>query len=344
MHPQVNLYPTIDYRIEAFSRLHFGLLEIHPQAPYCFGGIGLMVDKPSVRLGLTRSFDPMNGSIQDPCPGWTDAHWKERFLRVYSRWQSRTARVCPSPVELQFAPLPHVGLGSGTQFACASAALLNRSMDSNPDSGHLDASWLIDSGRGLRSHIGLHGFLHGGLILDRGDLQAVRGTQADRTAVYSFPGQWRVVLLHEDNYQGDFGESEQAIFDRCSERPNPNLRRMLELIEEQILPSVSRVDYQGACEGFGRYGELAGDIFRPAVGDAYRSSRIRFWVDRLRGLGFQGVGQSSWGPVIFAIARDEQQADWLVKTIGRDMHSGGWTYVAQVAGPASMESGLSRIG
>ena len=48
--------------------------------------------------------------------------------------------------------------------------------------------------------------------------------------------------------------------------------------------------------------------------------------------------------MVFAIARDEQQAAWLVKTIGRDLHSGGWTYVAQVAGPAMMESGLSRIG
>jgi beta-ribofuranosylaminobenzene 5'-phosphate synthase len=335
VHPQVNPNPTIDYRVEAFSRLHFGLLEIHPQAPHCFGGIGLMVDKPSVRLGLTRSLEPRLGSIQDPCFDWTDAHWKDRFLRVYSKWQSRTARACASSVELHFAPLPHVGLGSGTQFACAAAALLNRSMDSNPDNGQLDESWLVDSGRGLRSHIGLRGFLHGGLILDRGD---------SRAAVHTFPLQWRVVLLHESNYQGDFGESEQAIFDRCSERPNPNLRRMLELIEQQILPAVSRVDYQAACEGFGRYGELAGEIFRPAVGDAYRSSRIRFWVDRLRGLGFQGVGQSSWGPVVFAIARDEHQAAWLVKTIGRDMHSGGWTYVAKVAGPASMESGLSRIG
>jgi glycine/D-amino acid oxidase-like deaminating enzyme len=59
--------------------------------------------------------------------------------------------------------------------------------------------------------------------------------------------------------------------------------------------------------------------------------------------GFKATPASGW---CFAhtIARDEQQADWLVKTIGRDLHSGGWTYVAQVAGPASMESGFSRIG
>ena len=201
----------------------------------------MMVDKPSVRLGLTRSLEPTLGSIQDPCFDWTDAHWKDRFLRVYSKWQSRTARACPSSVELHFAPLPHVGLGSGTQFACAAAALLNRSMDSNQDNGHLDESWLVDSGRGLRSHIGLRGFLHGGLILDRGDMRAVRGTQEDRTAVHTFPRQWRVVLLHESNYQGDFGDSAQASFDRCSERPNPNLRRMTDLIEQQILPAVSRV-------------------------------------------------------------------------------------------------------
>ena len=147
--------------VEAYSRLHFGLLEIHPSAPSCFGGIGLMVDKPSVRLS-SRTIDPgdQRETRAEPCSNWEDPYWKERFLKVYRRFSLRTQTAEPPIVELALAPVPHIGLGSGTQFACAASALLNLSENPDKPANWQDASWTLDAGRGLRSHIGLHGFLH----------------------------------------------------------------------------------------------------------------------------------------------------------------------------------------
>jgi len=330
--------------VEAYSRLHFGLLEIHPSAPSCFGGIGLMVDKPSVRLS-SRTIDPgdQRETRAEPCSNWEDPYWKERFLKVYRRFSLRTQTAEPPIVELAFAPVPHIGLGSGTQFACAASALLNLSENPDKPTNWQDASWTLDAGRGLRSHIGLHGFLHGQMIIDRGQDASEGALGTERTTVHGFPETWRVVLLHEDVYQGDCGESEQAIFDACSKRENPNRQRMLDLTSQQILPAVSNGDFQGACEGIGLYGELAGEIFRPAVGDAYRTTRIRSWVDRLRKLGLQGVGQSSWGPVVFAIVQDTHQADWLLGQIRPEVLDGGWMYVAKAAGPARIEKSGSGL-
>ncbi|MFM7930105.1 MAG: hypothetical protein ACKO9Q_20550, partial [Pirellula sp.] len=57
---KTDISPHVGRLVEAYSRLHFGLLEIHPGAPHCFGGIGLMVDKPSVCLSVSAK------SIEDP--------------------------------------------------------------------------------------------------------------------------------------------------------------------------------------------------------------------------------------------------------------------------------------
>jgi predicted sugar kinase len=113
---------------------------------------------------------------------------------------------------------------------------------------------------------------------------------------------------------------------------------MLELISEQIVPAVGSEDLPAFAEAIGRYGELAGGIFSRAVGDAYRTPRIRYWVDRLRALGFEGVGQSSWGPVVFVMVQDDQQAQWLLDRIRPDLLARGWAGATKVAGPASITS------
>jgi len=332
--------------VEAYSRLHFGLLEIHPGAPHCFGGIGLMIDKPSARLTLLGSQQKGLLDSGQLVLGWDDSYWQDRFEKVYGQYRARTGSSISGVLELTLAPSAHIGLGSGTQFACAASAILNASANAGGSTLQTGGDWLlIDSGRGLRSHIGLHGFLHGQFLVDHGQGGLQRPlAETSRIRLQSFPKDWRIVLIYEDVYLGDFGEDEQAIFDACSKRENPRREQMLDLIEQQILPCLREEDFRGASQAIGNYGELAGEIFRPAVGDAYRSRRIRYWVDRIRGMGIQGVGQSSWGPVVFALVQDDPQAQWLVDKIGSELLPGGWTYVAKVAGPARIEPWGSSLG
>lgn len=338
---KTDISPNAGRLVEAYSRLHFGLLEIHPGAPHCFGGIGLMVDKPSVCLSASASSINAPPLSIDPCATWEDPYWKDRFYRVYSNFQSRNNGFAIHPVTLRQAPTPHIGLGSGTQFACAASALLNSLQDGNQAPENRGSNlWTVDSGRGLRSHIGLHGFLHGGLIVDLGQSSELSQLDPERTRSHSFPMQWQVVLLHEPIYQGDSGASEQAIFDHCSAYENPNRERMLELIQQQILPAISDEDFPQATRAIGQYGELAGNVFSSAVGDAYRTPRIRHWIDRFRSMGLEGVGQSSWGPVVFVMVQDADEASWLVDKIRPEVKEDGWVCATRVAGPARIEVDL----
>ena len=115
---------------------------------------------------------------------------------------------------------------------------------------------------------------------------------------------------------------------------------MLDLIEKAILPGLQGKDWNATAWAIGRYGELAGEIFRPIQGDAYRTPRIRFLIDLFRSHGFHGCGQSSWGPTIFAIAQDPEQAAWLVNKVSLELEPGATIEIAQPAGPAQIERSL----
>ena len=56
---------------------------------------------------------------------------------------------------------------------------------------------------------------------------------------------------------------------------------------------------------------LAGRVFAAEQGGVYSSPRVAALIARVRGLGVPAVGQSSWGPTVFALTPDVDRADWL---------------------------------
>ena len=84
------------------------------------------------------------------------------------------------------------------------------------------------------------------------------------------------------------------------------------LAEAQILPAVQSHDFAAFSEAVYRYGVLAGNCFAAVQGGPFASPRIAAGVKLLRRLGISGVGQSSWGPTIFAFARDVFAAEELI--------------------------------
>ena len=91
-------------------------------------------------------------------------------MRVQS-FSFNFASESPGPVQVTTSPNPghsappeHVGLGVGTQVCLAAA----RAVFNWPASRNSVESSPVSTGRGHRSGIGLHGFQHGGLIIDGG--------------------------------------------------------------------------------------------------------------------------------------------------------------------------------
>ena len=78
-----------------------------------------------------------------------------------------------------------------------------------------------------------------------------------------------------------------------------------------MLPALADTDFPEFAASVYRYGNLAGSCFASLQGGPYNGAALNRRVAWLRSLGHAGVGQSSWGPTLFVLAPDQQQAEQL---------------------------------
>ncbi len=270
----------------------------------------------------------------------------------------------------------HSGLGAGTQLACAVAAGLELFVRGGQAEGfpedwpsdhgtteHAPASqaqhwrsaftaqplnstqWLTKAaGRGLRSAIGLFGFLHGGLILDRGYPASLaqethlspglcaggRPLACQSTPVAS---QWRVVLIVPQNRQEVSGAQETQWMAELESLPNPHRNDMLSLAEEAMSLASKPHSFNDFTHCLDQYMELAGQLFSRFQGGLYNGPDVAAAVQCARRIGLRGVGQSSWGPTVFgfvesqalaqayAASLSELRSDWCVRVARPASHA-----------------------
>jgi len=280
--------------VSAPSRLHFGLLSFGNPGVRQFGGVGVMIDRPGVKLRIQAadSFEingPMQGRIRDAALQWSES--------------SGDASELLCKIEIVSAPRLHAGLGVGTQLALAVATGLNAFHNrATPSVADLAKS----VGRGLRSAVGTYGFAAGGLIAEHGKLPTE--TVSPLLERVSLPSQWRFVLVSPAKGVGLHGTTEQTAFDCLSPVPPAVTRRLTDIMYDQILPAAKSASFSEFSDAVYRFGFLAGSCFESVQGGAYNGAELENLVKHVRAIGVRGVGQSSWGPTIFSICESESSA------------------------------------
>lgn len=295
--------------ISTACRLHLGLMEICDQEPNLFGGIGLMAQEPSTRI------EGIVGTVTEitELEIVADSYWSPRIKKLCERWRTLRNEVqlpLKKIVMHQCAP-QHCGLGSGTQVASAVVTILEQARDGLAPSLEQLKSL---TGRGVRSCVGLQGFMEGGFIVDYGQSKSTER----RSVRLDFPCEWPLLLVRVSQSIGDSGEAELHMFHQCASHANPNRFRMMSLIEEEIIPAVQSQDWNRWDLAVGQYGYYAGDIFSRCQGGIYRTPDIGRLVDCLANHGCFGAAQSSWGPTVLVVAKDLDHAWWLRDSIAQD--------------------------
>ena len=288
-------------RVRAPSRLHFGLLNV-PTADTSpegrlFGGVGLMVADPGVVVTVA-----------------SDKEWSAsgpsavRALSFAKRFAESLTSDCHRPfhIDVERCPAEHVGLGVGTQLGLAVAKALAVEVGMP----YLTAVELAERvGRGARSVVGVHGFDGGGLILDAG-----KRTGDAVSALHSrryLPPDWRVVLACPRGAARWHGDAERRAFAAPTTANTARLRNLFDILGEVT-------DYSIFAEALHDYNRLAGAVFAAAQGGEYSSPEVAALIARVRSLGAPAVGQSSWGPTVFAVTPDADRADWLARQLAAD--------------------------
>ena len=297
------------------SRLHVGLTRFRPVAdpdgpPPLFGGIGVMIDDPVTTISFRSSekFATIGS---------------ERLAPFISRWcEQRQLDMPKCIVELVSSPPAHSGLGSGTQLAHGLALGLAKYFQCSADTPQTVARLME---RGKRSMIGSFGFCHGGLIADT---SAVHGP-AELATRLVFPSQWRAVLVLHLAANKKFGLQEQAAFDNILAEQVNRSRRLESLIANHLIPAIKTESFSVFCETVSEYGRLSGEYYLDVQGGTFNGPVITSVVDTLLRLGATGVGQSSWGPVVFSWCEDQQAAEELLARVEANFGDDAMSWIAK---------------
>jgi beta-RFAP synthase len=249
-----------------------------------------MIDSPGIDL------------IAEPAEHWVaEGHLASRVERIIAHLRDQTyepgIHLVPARVCVQNAPDEHLGLGVGTQLslAVARAVLKLAGLDDRSPS---ELARL--TGRGSRSGIGLHGFQHGGLIVDGG-----RNHDSDirpLVARMRFPEEWSVLIVQPEGVGGLHGVDEKEAFAKLPPISRAEGDSLFQLITREVLPAVLNRDLYAFGAALGEMQERVGTAFAPAQGGIYATRHAALIVNELEHLGFAGAGQSSWGPTLYAFS------------------------------------------
>ena len=280
------------------ARLHMGFLDMSGDLGRRFGGFGLTLSDIRTALTVSRSTH-LSASGLSSQRASACAHALLQALGLTEAVHIEVMEAIPE----------HVGLGSGTQLALAVSSAIARLYK-------LDIELRVLAGlmqRGVRSGIGLGAFEQGGFIVD--------GGQGEHTKVppvicrVPFPEAWRVLLIFDHAHQGLNGGSEVTAFKRLRPAHPSTAAHLCRVLLMQVLPALVEADFDRFSCGITTIQDEVGDYFSGSQGGRYSSPRVARVLGWLKRQGIQGVGQSSWGPTGFAILKNAEHAEALLREL-----------------------------
>ncbi|HEX3499095.1 MAG TPA: beta-ribofuranosylaminobenzene 5'-phosphate synthase family protein [Stellaceae bacterium] len=295
--------------VEVFApaRLHLGFLDLNGGLGRRFGSLGLTIDGIGTLLTVMR----------DAAAGRHEAtpQRAQRMLDALSA--GRFAALGPLAVRIEAAIPEHVGLGSGTQLGLAVAAGVAAFAGESVSARALAP--LVE--RGARSGIGIGAFETGGFLVDGG--KAADDAPAPIVARAIFPSEWRLVLIFDAEGRGLSSSAEIAAFQALPPFPEAMAAQLCRLTLLRLLPGLGNADFAAVADSIGEIGARLGDYFAPVQGGRYASPRVAAVLEWLRGEGFSGIGQSSWGPTGFVFVADRVEAQELQTTLAQHFGASG---------------------
>ncbi len=285
------------------SRLHLGFYAFEDRERL-FGGLGLAISRPTYILTAVATED--GGIIVEGCQS-------ERVRSIVERaFRDLNPAVPGLRVEVTSCIPEHTGLGSTTQLSLAvytSISILNGS--------RLDVYELAKlSGRGSVSGIGVAAFKYGGLIVDAGKPRYASENYVVKPLVrLPFPKEWTPVIVLPRTRWKVTEKDEPNLFRKAGGLGERDRSTLLTLVFRKLLPAVIDRDFASFASALEKVQELTGLYFYGAQEGIYCCSEAERAVEALKALGARGVGQSSWGPLVYGFYPAREKAARAAKAL-----------------------------
>ncbi len=278
--------------VETSARLHLGFYNFYdPGTGIAYGSVGVGLEEPRLRVRLCT-----NGPSRAPSSAERDVG----FLRRQGLLGDDVG------VEVLTLIERHVGLGSTTQLRLSislAAALLRGEAPSIYELA-------LRAQRGFVSGIGIEVFRKGGLVVDSGR-PARNGVIKPPSSVAELPRaiarleaprDWAFIVILPRAPRGlPEGPAER----RELKAPRPLSRdkqRELYVALTLLLRAVAHNDIEAFGDALSLIDRVTGEYFSKQQGARYCCRQTEVAIKALREAGGLGAGQSSWGPVAYAVA------------------------------------------
>ena len=308
--------------------MHFGPLSVAAPAGGRFGGVGVMIDSPSLTLTARPSQEDRVAGDESSV-----ARVKELIRRI--RESDVGNRLPPCEISIQNQVPSHCGFGSGTQLGLAVSQALSIVANEPPPPLETLARRV---GRGLRSAVGLHGFAFGGFLVDGGRADPTQlGTLVSRIEL---PTEWTFVLAMPRESVGLSGEAEQSAFAKQVPMDQSLTAELCRIVLMDWLPSAIKSDFDRFAASMFTFGIAVGEFFSGVQGGVFSNSRMAEWAALLRRQGIAGIAQTSWGPTLAAICPNPSTAQQLVADFASDPNWSDCQF--QTASPLNRGASIQR--
>lgn len=285
-------------RVSAPARIHMGILNLNQAAGIggrLYGSVGLCIEEPRtvVEVEPADELHVIGYAVDE------STSFARKILRHY--------RLTGAKVTVRSLPPRHAGLGSTTQLSLSIAAGITKAYGLNLQPVEL----AVVLGRAKQSAIGTYAFQHGGFIVEGGWRYGDR-TGHGHDAVfppllfkYDFPVDWRL-LIFVPEYRSFDETEEHEIFEKL---PAPQETLIYEACYRVLLgmaPAVLEKNIHAFGENLTRLQEVVGAMFSDTQGGVFQSHSAPL-IERMREMGAIGLGQSSWGPAVYALFGPEKR-------------------------------------
>jgi beta-ribofuranosylaminobenzene 5'-phosphate synthase len=246
-----------------------------------YGSLGVGIEEPRIEVEAesSDSLDVTGESVVES---------KAFAQTVLKHYKLKGAKICVRSVSQR-----HAGLGSTTQLSLSVATAITRSygLNINP----VELATIL--GRGKQSAVGTYVFQKGGFVVEGG--WGEKTSFPPQLFSCPFPEDWRFLVivpprggLDETQENGTFAKMKPVETDLVNEACFRVLMGMA--------PAVLEENIQAFGENLTKLQEIVGRMFSQVQGGVFRPDSAAL-IKKLKEMGAAGVGQSSWGPAVYAL-------------------------------------------